>query len=99
MALAGGYGLELDLTKVARRAVERNDFVMFSESNSRFLLEVPVNAKEDFEALMKGKDCAEIGKVTNNPKLTITGLNATKIVDASLSDLRKSWKKTLSSGV
>ena len=99
MALAGGYGLELDLKKVARRTVERNDFVMFSESNSRFLLEVPVQAKEEFEALMKGKDCAEIGKVTNNSKLLITGLNSTRVVDSSLSDLRKNWKKTLSSGV
>src|SRR3990172_1339287 len=93
MALAGGYGVELDLKKVARRAVERDDFVMFSESNSRFLLEVPVKAKEDFEALMKGKVCAEIGEVINNPKLIITGLNSTRVVDASLSDLRKSWKK------
>jgi phosphoribosylformylglycinamidine synthase II len=99
MALAGGYGLELDLKKVARRTVERDDFVMFSESNSRFLLEVPVKDKEAFEALMKGKDCAEIGKVTNTSKLVITGLNATEVVGASLSDLRKSWKKTLSSEV
>jgi phosphoribosylformylglycinamidine synthase len=99
MALAGGYGVELDLKKVTRKALDRNDFVMFSESNSRFLLEVPAKAREDFEALMKGKDCAEIGKVTNNPVLTITGLNFTRVVDASLSDLRKNWKKTLSSGV
>ena len=54
MALAGGYGMELDLGKVPSKAVERNDFVLFSESNSRFLVEVSENAKSDFEDLMKG---------------------------------------------
>ena len=55
MAFAGGYGLEIDLGKVPRKELERNDFVLFSESNSRFLLEVAENDRRKFEALMKGK--------------------------------------------
>jgi phosphoribosylformylglycinamidine synthase II len=96
MALAGGYGIEVDLRKVPRKALNRNDFVLFSESNSRFLLEVPEKAKGDFEAVMKGKVCAEIGKVAKNPRLIIYGLDGTVVVDASLTDLRGSWKETLS---
>jgi phosphoribosylformylglycinamidine (FGAM) synthase-like enzyme len=69
---------------------------LFSESNSRFLLEVSQKDKENFEALMKGKGCVEIGKVTNDERLVIYGLNQKVIVDASLADLRRSWKKTLS---
>ncbi len=38
MAFAGGYGLDLDLSKVPGKELERNDFVLFSESNSRFLI-------------------------------------------------------------
>jgi phosphoribosylformylglycinamidine synthase len=98
MALAGGYGMELDLRKVSSKALNRNDFVFFSESNSRFLMEVPEKAKNDFEAAMKGKVCAEIGKVTKNPKLTVYGMDGAIILDASLTDLRRSWKETLSSG-
>ena len=44
---------------------------------------------------MKGKNCALIGKVTKEPKLLIGGLNGKSAIDASLENLRHSWKKTL----
>jgi phosphoribosylformylglycinamidine synthase len=87
------------LAKVPRKAIDRDDFVLFSESNSRFLVEIPEKAKAEFEALLNGKVCAEVGKVTKNSKLTVHGLNGAVTVDSSLTDLRKSWKATLSSGV
>jgi phosphoribosylformylglycinamidine synthase len=96
MAFAGGYGLELDLGKVPGKALERNDFVLFSESNSRLLIEVAEKDRKEFEALMKGKNCAKIGRVTEDKKLLIHGLNQTIVVDASLAELRRSWKRTLS---
>ena len=99
MAFAGGYGMELDLRKVLRKTSKRNDFVLFSESNSRFLVEVSEDAREDFEALMKGKVYAKIGRVTKTPRLCINGLNGEIVVDASLSDLLASWKRTISSEV
>jgi phosphoribosylformylglycinamidine synthase len=96
MAFAGGFGLELDLCKLPSKGLERNDTVLFSESNSRFLMEVSEQDKREFEALMKGKGCAQIGEVTESQKLCIHGLNRKVIVDALLSELRHSWKKTLS---
>ena len=99
MALAGGFGIEMDLRKVPRKAVDRDDFVLFSESNSRFLVEIPEKAKAEFEAFMKGVVCAEMGRVSRNPRLTISGLNGKIKVEAPLADLRRSWKQTLSSGV
>ena len=99
MAFSGGYGIELHLQKVPVKDVNRNDFILFSESNSRFLVEVSEKTKNDFEALMKGKVSAEIGKVTKTPKLCIYGLDGNVVVDAALNDLLASWKGTLSSGV
>lgn len=99
MALAGGYGLELNLRKIPSKTLNRNDFMLFSESNSRFLVETSEKAKKDFEALMKGRNCIEIGKVTKTHRLTIRGIDGAVIVDASLTDLLKCWKQTLSSGV
>ena len=95
MAFASGLGLEINLQMVPIKDVTRNDFVLFSESNSRFLIEVAQRDKEDFEKLMKGKNCSQIGIVTKEPKLTITGLNGEVVVDAPLDKLRQSWKKTL----
>jgi phosphoribosylformylglycinamidine synthase len=96
MAFASGYGLEIDLCKVPGKELSRNDFVLFAESNSRFLIEVAPADREDFESLMKGKGCALIGKVTEEQKLLVHGLNGKVAVDASLETLRHSWKKTLS---
>jgi phosphoribosylformylglycinamidine synthase len=97
MAFAGGLGLKIDLKKVPGKDLIRNDFVLFSESNSRFIVEVAETYKEDFEALMKGKVCALIGEVTKEPRLTIKSLREQVVVDATLETLRCSWKETLSS--
>ena len=96
MAFASSFGLELDLAKVPSSGIERNDFLLFSESNSRFLAEVDPKDQATFEAIMKGKAYAEIGKVTKNPTLKIKGLNHSGIVNADVADLRAAWKRTLS---
>ncbi len=95
MAFASGLGLELDLEKVPGKDLTRNDYVLFSESNSRFLIEVAEADKKEFEKLMAGKDYAKIGKVTKEPKLRIVGLDGKAVVDAPLDKLRRSWKRTL----
>ncbi|MCK4424736.1 phosphoribosylformylglycinamidine synthase subunit PurL, partial [Candidatus Bathyarchaeota archaeon] len=99
MAFTGGYGMELNLQKVPRNALNRDDFILFSESNSRFLVEVSEKAKKEFEELMKGKICAEIGKVTKAPRFRIYGLSEEIVVDASLSELMSHWKQALSGEV
>jgi phosphoribosylformylglycinamidine synthase II len=99
MAFAGGFGMELDVRKVPSKTVGRDDQVLFSESNSRFLVEVSEKAREDFEILMKGKAYAEVGKVTRSPRLLIRGFSGKILVDAPLNDLMASGKRTLSSRV
>ncbi|MGD6934813.1 MAG: phosphoribosylformylglycinamidine synthase subunit PurL [Candidatus Bathyarchaeia archaeon] len=98
MAFAAGIGMTLDLKAVPNKGVTRNDFMLFSESNSRFLIEVSPKDRYDFEDLMK-RSCAMVGEVTDAPKLQIHGLNGKLAVDAELSELRKAWKKTLSEEV
>ena len=99
MVLASGLGLELSLVKVPRIKVARDDYILFSESNSRFLVEIPQKAKPEFEELMKGRTVAEIGQVTETSKLIIRGLNDEDVIDISSSDLRSNWKATLGSGM
>jgi phosphoribosylformylglycinamidine synthase II len=96
MALAGGYGIMLDLRKVPSQELNRDDFLLFSESNSRFLVEVSEGAKERFEAVMGGTVFAEIGRVTKSLGLCVTGLAGKVVVDVSLNDLLASWRRTLS---
>jgi phosphoribosylformylglycinamidine synthase II len=98
MAFAGGYGIEMDLTRVPSRKLARDDFILFSESNGRFLLEVSQKAKSDFEALMKGQVLSEIGRVTRENNVLIHGLSGQTVVDASLKDLMVTWKQALGMG-
>jgi len=96
MAFAGGYGVELYLQKVPARNLRRNDSVLFSESNSRFLVEVSQEAEREFKTVMRGLVYAEIGKVTKSSRFCVYGLNKNAIVDVSLKDLLTSWKTPLS---
>jgi phosphoribosylformylglycinamidine synthase II len=96
MAFSSNCGLELHLSDVPRTDdVKRDDFVLFSESNSRFLVEVSHNHKDQFEACMKDCVHAEVGIVTESPFLTVYGLNEEKIITAELKLLRERWQNAL----
>jgi phosphoribosylformylglycinamidine (FGAM) synthase-like enzyme len=93
MSFSGGYGMVLRLEDIPRtKKLCRNDFLLFSESNSRFLIEVPEKRREDFEALMKDNVYAEIGRVKKDGYLSISGLNSEEVVDVDLAELRNRWK-------
>ncbi|MDX1813703.1 MAG: AIR synthase-related protein, partial [Candidatus Bathyarchaeia archaeon] len=95
MAFSSGYGIDLNVSKVPRaREVSRNDFVLFSESNSRFLVEVTERRRADFEALMKDVVYAEVGKVKKDAVLSVSGLDGKEVILGDLKELRRCWKST-----
>jgi len=96
MAFSSGYGIELDLRRAPRtKETCRNDQVLFSESNSRFLVEVTEKRRDAFEALMKDAVCAEVGRVKKDAVLSVTGLDGKQAISADLEELRRRWKSTL----
>ncbi|MFH1256530.1 MAG: phosphoribosylformylglycinamidine synthase subunit PurL [Candidatus Diapherotrites archaeon] len=96
MAFAGGIGIEIDLRKIPLgEKISRNDFILFSESNSRFIVEVNRKKAAAFEKIMKGSAFALIGRTAASKELTVTGLNGKKVLNERLSALKKAWKRTL----
>ena len=96
MSLSSDYGMELNLANVpVPKNMKRNDYILFSESNSRFLVEVPEKRSEDFEVLMKSNASSAIGKVIREKRLSICGVDGKRVVEAGLNELREFWKKTL----
>jgi phosphoribosylformylglycinamidine synthase II len=96
MAFAGGIGAEIDLSAVPlSEDIRRNDFILFSESNSRFVVEVPGRKRTQFEQAMNGVVFARIGKVTRTQRLEIYGLNGAPVVSAGLDELKEAWQKPL----
>ena len=99
MAFTGNHGIELWLKKVPKpKNMKRNDFILFSESNSRFLVEVAEKRKQDFEDLLKGNAFSLIGRVKKEPYFSVCGFNDEKIIDAGLAEFRGAWKHTLGGG-
>lgn len=102
MAFAGDLGMEFDLLKVPanNEAARRPDVLLFSESNSRFLLEVrPEHTKQLAEALGDAP-FAVIGSVLREPSLSITegGRRLFNLSNDSMRNAYKSGFKTMTAG-
>ncbi|RKY84511.1 phosphoribosylformylglycinamidine synthase [candidate division KSB1 bacterium] len=94
IAFGGNLGIEIDLSKVPRKDISRDDIILFSESNSRFIVTVAPDKKSEFEKIMEDVDYAEVGKVIPEKKIKIKGLNGNIILDEEISILKECWKKT-----
>jgi len=96
MAFAGGLGATVHLGRMPLgEPMARDDSILFSESNSRFLVEVAPENKDEFEKTMSTVNLAVIGQVSNSETLDIYGMNGRKIVSKSLSQLKEAWQKPL----
>jgi len=97
MALGTWYGLDLNLDDVPSASELRNDVLLFSESNSRFLVEVDPMKRRMFERLMQSISCAAIGKVRKDGRLVLRR-SSKVLVDAKVQDLRAAWRKPFEAG-
>ncbi|MBN1691969.1 MAG: phosphoribosylformylglycinamidine synthase subunit PurL [Dehalococcoidales bacterium] len=96
MAFAGGLGVNIDLKNVPLgETIERDDYILFSESNSRFLVEIAPEHKQAFEKAVKGTNFTRIGRVTEEEKLVVTGKNGKVVLTAPIDELKEAWQKPL----
>jgi phosphoribosylformylglycinamidine synthase II len=96
MAFAGGLGMELHLDKVPLgEPIARNDNILFSESNTRFLVEVAPEDSQRFEAAMKGAEFAAIGEVTRGDRFEVYGIKGERVVSIALAELKEAWQEPL----
>ncbi|RJS90473.1 phosphoribosylformylglycinamidine synthase subunit PurL [Candidatus Bathyarchaeota archaeon] len=95
MAFSGGLGLEVDLGAVRVSSPMRDDLLLFSESNSRFLVEVSPDNASEFERVMEGVIFSRVGRVLEERRVRFYGSAGRLVVDASLSDLLEAWRSTL----
>lgn len=92
MALAGNLGLTLDLRTVPREPAADDDLtLLFSESPTRFLVEVHPADAAAFEAALAGYPYARIGVVTE-ADVRITGLSGVTMVHLTLPAIASAWR-------
>ena len=94
-AFAGDLGMEVDLGRVPASGIARDDFLLFSESASRFVVTIHPEDKMAFETCLQGNVFAEVGKVTTGKDFKIHGLKEKDVVLANLLDLKEAWKRPL----
>ena len=96
MAFAGGYGISLNLSKIPTgEKIKYNDFLLFSESNSRFLVEVEPQNRTDFKNYMTEVAIGCLGEVTEKPIFTVYGIDEKQIVNTSIEQLKSAWQTPL----
>jgi phosphoribosylformylglycinamidine synthase len=96
MVFAGGLGATIFLKAVPRTGpIYRNDYLLFSESNSRFIVEVSSKNEAQFVKAMSGIKIAQIGHVSPDEFLEVKGLTGETILKESIADLKEAWQKPL----
>jgi phosphoribosylformylglycinamidine synthase len=91
MCFAGGVGADVtalpgDLSDEAK---------LFSESPTRFLVEVRPEHAAAFEAALAGVPVARVGATLGEPRLRIAGANGEWLVWVKLATLKEAWQKPL----
>lgn len=94
-AFAGGLGLNVDLKDVPYRGKKRDDYVLFSETASRFVVTIHPKDQARFEKLMTGNVAREIGFVTSDGLLHVSGVSGKTIIKEKIGKLKDAWQKPL----
>ncbi len=93
-AFAGGFGMEIDLDLVPADSIDRTDYLLFSESQSRFVVTVATEKKKEFEDEMAGTVTALVGETTRDQALTITHHDR-KVIFEDIGLLKRAWKEPI----
>jgi len=96
MAFSGGLGMDLFLSEVPYVGeTKRNDFILFSESNSRFVVEVEKNKQKRFEETLKGLPFGLVGCVSKNKDFKVFGLDTKPCIKVDIAKLKEAWQRPL----
>jgi phosphoribosylformylglycinamidine synthase len=95
ISIAGGLGMNIDLNSVPYRGKRRDDYILFSESASRFIITIHPDAQSRLEKIMAGNIIGLIGLVTNDSLFQIIGLDGKLIIKEKISKLKEAWQKPL----
>jgi len=96
MAFAGGLGIEADLRGLPKsKDCSRKDSQLFSESNSRYIVEVEPENYDAFAKLMLNLPFGQVGKVTGEKTLTIKAEDGKTVIELDLDLLKQAWQRPL----
>jgi phosphoribosylformylglycinamidine synthase len=90
MSFAGGLGIDVDIQALTRLMFLDPQVVLFAESNSRFVCEVPLKHVSYFEDAMRELPCVKIGTVNHATQVKIKNGGLT-LIDMPWQTLKSAW--------
>ncbi len=93
MAIGGNIGAEVDLSPINPEL--RSDFKLFSESNTRWIIEVKYEKQKEFEDLMKKHSTPFIKIGSTKSKSIIINDKNNEVANLSINDIRAQWKEPI----
>lgn len=96
MAFAGSLGMELDLSNVPFDGMMwREDVLLFSESPSRFIVEVAPQHQAQFERALSAVPVGLLGRVTDTDRFLVHSRGTKPVVSETIAALKEAWQKPL----
>jgi len=95
VAMGGNLGLDIHLGDLPADGPHRDDILLFSESAGRFVVTVDPAQQADFENIFNGVACACVGRVTENPVLTLMGREGRQLLSVPVKAMKAAWKEPL----
>jgi phosphoribosylformylglycinamidine synthase len=89
MCIGGNLGVEVDISKIGKL---RSDVKLFSESDSRWIVEVKKGMEDDFLKRLKGTELHRIGEVGGS-NVVIT--DQASLISLPLEETKKAWSDTI----
>ncbi len=94
MAFSGDLGMDIDLKDAPKdTSIDKTYKLLFSESNSRFIVEIKKENKRAFEKMIKGVPFGFLGELKEDKKLKIKGLDGSPAIDIDIDLLKEAWQK------
>jgi phosphoribosylformylglycinamidine synthase len=96
MAFAGGLGIKADLRGLPKsKDCWRTDTQLFSESNSRYIVEVEPEKYGRFVKMMLNLPFGQIGNVIEEKTLIIKAESGKTAIETNIDSLKRAWQKAL----
>ena len=96
MAFAGGIGVDVtELDRLPGAEGLSDQQRLFSESTTRFLVEVRPENAAAFEACFGGLPIIRVGVTVSEPRLRVAGSNKEWLIWVKLNELKEAWQKPL----
>ncbi|MBM79274.1 MAG: phosphoribosylformylglycinamidine synthase subunit PurL [Planctomycetaceae bacterium] len=95
IAFAGGLGITADLSSLSNDTELSDAALLFSESNTRFVVEVASESASAFQSTFEGLPCRQLGQVTADNRLQIVNASGQQLIDADIDGFKAAWQSPL----